>query len=62
MDLTQYHSYHFIGIGGMGMRALAGILKAKDSAYPDLIYRIHRRYRNLKTVGPLFISDIKKKM
>ena len=29
MDLTQYHSYHFIGIGGMGMRALAGILISK---------------------------------
>ena len=26
MDLNQYHSYHFIGIGGMGMRALARIL------------------------------------
>ena len=29
MDLTQYHSYHFIGIGGMGMRALASILISK---------------------------------
>ena len=26
MDLTKYHSFHFIGIGGMGMRALAVIL------------------------------------
>lgn len=26
MDLNKYRSYHFIGIGGMGMRALARIL------------------------------------
>ena len=26
MDLTKYHAFHFIGIGGMGMRALARIL------------------------------------
>lgn len=29
MDLTKYHSFHFIGIGGMGMRALAVILLDK---------------------------------
>lgn len=29
MDLTKYHSFHFIGIGGMGMRALAVILLGK---------------------------------
>ena len=26
MDLNKYHTLHFIGIGGMGMRALANIL------------------------------------
>ena len=29
MDLNQYKSFHFIGIGGMGMRALAEILLEK---------------------------------
>lgn len=34
MDLTKYHSFHFIGIGGMGMRALAVILLDKGIAFP----------------------------
>lgn len=29
MDLNAYHMFHFIGIGGMGMRALAKILLDK---------------------------------
>lgn len=29
MDLMKYKSFHFIGIGGMGMRALAEILLEK---------------------------------
>ena len=29
MDLNAYKSFHFIGIGGMGMRALAEILLEK---------------------------------
>ena len=29
MDLKEYTNFHFIGIGGMGMRALAEILMEK---------------------------------
>lgn len=32
MDLNKYHRFHFVGIGGMGMRALAQVLLDKGFA------------------------------
>lgn len=38
MNLNEYTNFHFIGIGGMGMRALAEILLEKGIPFPAPIW------------------------
>lgn len=42
MNLKEYTNFHFIGIGGMGMRALAEILLEKGIPFQDLTWLIPR--------------------
>ena len=51
MDLTKYHSFHFIGIGGMGMRALAVILLDKGSAFPVPMWQTSPFLRDFRKKG-----------
>lgn len=47
MELENYHAFHFVGLGGVGMCALARILIEKVLLFLVLMCRIQLFYRNL---------------
>lgn len=62
MDLQKFQRLHFIGIGGMGMRALAEILIEKGMKISGSDVHNSDYLQFMKKQEPIFLSDMKPPM